>query len=291
MGGLAKKIPLTFWCMTIGTLALTGFPLDRRLSSPRTRSSRPPMRRARIVGAATYAFVLMVVAAGLTSFYSWRLVFMTFFGKPRWAAGTPTATRMHAHDDHAHDDHAHDDHGHGHHALDPHESPAAMMIPLLRAVGRRAVRRPRCSRTISSATRLHEFWRSSLFFGADNHILHEMHEIPEWVGMLPFLMMARRLPAVAPICIWSRAQTPVASRRSASSRSTSSCSTSGISTSFTTSCSCARPSGSAACSGRAATARSSTGSARTALPRACSTARAGSCGCRPATSIITPSRC
>ena len=34
-----------------------------------------------------------------------------------------------------------------------------------------------------------EFWRTSLFFGANNHILHEMHEIPEWVGIAPFLMM------------------------------------------------------------------------------------------------------
>ncbi len=49
----------------------------------------------------------MVVAAGLTSFYSWRLVFMTFFGKRGdWAASLGA-------DAHGHDDHAHDDHGHG----------------------------------------------------------------------------------------------------------------------------------------------------------------------------------
>ena len=47
MGGLRKKIPVTFWLMTIGTLALTGFPLHGRLSAPRTRSSRRPMRAAR----------------------------------------------------------------------------------------------------------------------------------------------------------------------------------------------------------------------------------------------------
>ncbi len=71
-----------------------------------------------------------VIAAALTSFYSWRLVFMTFFGKRGdWSATLPAAA--HGHDDHGHDDHGHDDHGHDDHGHHPaHESPRVMLIPL-----------------------------------------------------------------------------------------------------------------------------------------------------------------
>ena len=186
MGGLAKKIPLTFWCMTIGTLALTGFPLTAGYFS-----KDAIIEAAYAAGlhgsAATYAFVLVVLAAGMTSFYSWRLVFMTFFGAPRWEQAD-----AHGHDAHAaahgHDDHAHDDHGHGAHALDPHESPNTMMIPLyVLAAG--ALLAGLLFKNAFIGHESGEFWRSSLFFGPDNHILHEMHEIPGWVGLLPFLMM------------------------------------------------------------------------------------------------------
>ena len=81
MGGLRKHIPFTYWMMMIGTLALTGFPLDSPASSPRTRSSRPPSP-ATTRSPATPS-CCSVVAALLTSFYSWRLIFMTFHGEPR----------------------------------------------------------------------------------------------------------------------------------------------------------------------------------------------------------------
>src|SRR5260370_19040324 len=80
MGGLWRKIPFTFFVMCIGTLALTGFPLtagyfskDAIIDSAYVSSN--PM--------ACYGFLLTVIAAGLTSFYSWRLMFKTFFGEPR----------------------------------------------------------------------------------------------------------------------------------------------------------------------------------------------------------------
>jgi NADH-quinone oxidoreductase subunit L len=112
MGGLYKHIPATFWMMTIGTLALTGFPLTAGFFSKDAiieaayASQRP---------GAIYAFLLVVIAAGLTSFYSWRLVFMTFFGKERWNhdanhhdAHHGSAVAAHG----AHADHGHADHGH-----------------------------------------------------------------------------------------------------------------------------------------------------------------------------------
>ena len=74
-----------------------------------------------------YAFWLLVVAAGFTSFYSWRLMFLTFYGTNR---AHLSHGHGHGHDaqGHGHDAHGHDDHGHGHH--EPHESPKVMLIPL-----------------------------------------------------------------------------------------------------------------------------------------------------------------
>ena len=126
MAGLRKKIPLTFWAMMIGTLAITGvgIPLTHyRLC--RVPVERRGDRKRLLSAAATVSpSVLLVIAAGMTSFYSWRLMFMTFYGtRPRWVAmgRMPTATaRMATHRMH----HGHDDHGHGHH--EPHESPAVM---------------------------------------------------------------------------------------------------------------------------------------------------------------------
>uniref|UniRef100_UPI0025E66192 NADH-quinone oxidoreductase subunit L n=1 Tax=uncultured Rhodoblastus sp. TaxID=543037 RepID=UPI0025E66192 len=208
MGGLAKKIPRTFWCMTFGTLALTGFPLTAGFFS-----KDAIIEAAYAAGlhgqAATYAFVMVVLAAGMTSFYSWRLVFMTFFGKPRWEqAGGHDANHAVAiaHDDHAKgDDHAHDEHGH--HALDPHESPNTMMIPLyVLSVG--AIFAGLAFKGAFIGHDADEFWRGSLFVGPENHILHEMHEIPGWVGTLPFLMMLGGLGLAAYMYIFSP-ETPV----------------------------------------------------------------------------------
>src|SRR5437879_11209011 len=79
MGGLWRKIPFTFFVMSIGTLALTGFPFfagyfskDAIIES--AYASDNPM--------GFYGFLMTVIAAGLTAFYSWRLMFKTFFGEP-----------------------------------------------------------------------------------------------------------------------------------------------------------------------------------------------------------------
>src|SRR5215207_6857573 len=99
MGGLRDKLPVTYVCMLIGTLALTGFPLTAGYYSKdaiieAAYAAKSPM--------AIYAFILTVIAAGLTAFYSWRLIFKTFHGEP---------------------------HDHHHHEA-AHESPLAMLIPL-----------------------------------------------------------------------------------------------------------------------------------------------------------------
>jgi len=80
MGGLRKKIPVTYWTMLAATLAIAGIPgfagffsKDEILEAARNSS-----------GATVWLWVLGIVAAGLTSFYMFRLIFLTFFGKPRY---------------------------------------------------------------------------------------------------------------------------------------------------------------------------------------------------------------
>ncbi|MBN9437532.1 NADH-quinone oxidoreductase subunit L, partial [Bosea sp. (in: a-proteobacteria)] len=193
MGGLRKHIPLTAAAMTIGTLALTGFPYFAGYFSKDAIIESAYASVGHGGFASSYAFVLLVVAALMTSFYSWRLYFMTFEGKPRWAGHGHDG---HGHDDHAHavdgkhDDHAHghDDHGHGDHAHTPHESPLSMLIPLaLLSIGAIAAGFAFKSAFIGDA--YDAFWKGAIFTGKDNHILHAMHEVPKWVVWSPFFAM------------------------------------------------------------------------------------------------------
>jgi NADH-quinone oxidoreductase subunit L len=121
MGGLRHKIPVTYAMMLIGTLALTGVGIPgTSLGFAGFFSKDSIIEAAYGVGgnAGVFAFWALVIGAGMTSFYSWRLIFLTFHGKPRHDAPA-------AEDDHA----AHDDHGHS--AYDhAHESPNVMLVPL-----------------------------------------------------------------------------------------------------------------------------------------------------------------
>lgn len=195
MGGLRKDIPFTFAMMTIGTLALTGFPYTAGYFS---KDGIIEAAFAAHGNAALFAFASTVIAAGLTSFYSWRLVFMTFFGKRKEAHGEGHASgHDHAHGEehaHEHDDHAHDAHGHGHHA--PHESPLVMLIPLaLLSIG--ALAAGLVFEGFFAGHAYEEFWKGALFTGHDNHILHAMHEIPHWVSYVATVMMVLGFVAAA----------------------------------------------------------------------------------------------
>ncbi|MGD0632815.1 MAG: NADH-quinone oxidoreductase subunit L [Beijerinckiaceae bacterium] len=185
MGGLRTKIPLTFWTMTIGTLALVGFPLTAGYFS---KDAIIEAAFASHRTGALYAYLLTTAAVGLTSFYSFRLTFLTFFGKPRWQSAHEDG---HGHDDHGHDDHAHADHGHGdhHHALDPHESPNTMLIPLyVLSVGALLAGLVFASHFIGESQA--EFWKGAIYYGPDNHILHDMEEVPFGVKWLPMFLLA-----------------------------------------------------------------------------------------------------
>ncbi len=102
-GGLRKKVPLTFWAMMIGTLAITGVGIPLTSIGFAGFLSKDAIIESTYGAGNAYAFWMLVIAAAFTSFYSWRLMFMTFWGEPRG------------------DHHAHE------HA---HESPLVMTIPL-----------------------------------------------------------------------------------------------------------------------------------------------------------------
>ena len=179
MGGLRKEIPFTFWMMTIGTLALTGFPFTAGYYSKDAIIEAAYAAGAHS-SAAVYAFLATTLAAGLTSFYSWRLVFMTFYGERG-------ANAVHA-DAHGHDDHAHDDHGHGHGDHTPHESPLVMLVPLaVLAVGALFAGLAFSQNFIGH--HFEEFWKGTIGQGPDNHIMHDMHDVALGVGLAPSFMM------------------------------------------------------------------------------------------------------
>ena len=142
MGGLRKKIPITYWMMIIGTLALTGvgIPGSDFLGFAGFFSKDSIIETAYAVGgnAGTFAFWSLVIAALFTSFYSWRLIHLTFHGTPRDAQHAH-GHHVDAHDGDSHDEpiaddhaaHAHDDHGHHGSAYDnAHEAPNVMLVPL-----------------------------------------------------------------------------------------------------------------------------------------------------------------
>jgi NADH-quinone oxidoreductase subunit L len=181
-GGLRKHIPVTFALMTIGTLALTGFFFTAGYYS------KDAILEAAFASGTThgqFAFFVGALVALLTSFYSWRLVFLTFYGAPRWAASEHIQHALH--DAHGHGDHAHDDHHHapatGDGGYHPHESPLSMLIPLF-VLGAGA---------LGAGWIWHEqfvgaedgagFWRGSLVFR--EHLMHAMHEVPAWVVWTP----------------------------------------------------------------------------------------------------------
>jgi NADH-quinone oxidoreductase subunit L len=116
-------------------------------------------------------------------------VFLTFFGKPRWAASEHIQHALH--DAHAHDDHAHDDHHHapatGDGGYHPHESPWVMLIPLvILSLGAVFAGFVFHDQFIGPEGGL-EFWKGALAF--DSHLMHAAHEVPVWVKFAPFAVM------------------------------------------------------------------------------------------------------
>ncbi|MPT47808.1 MAG: NADH-quinone oxidoreductase subunit L [Sphingobium sp.] len=196
-GALRKEIPITFWAMTAGTLAITGVGVLGVFGFAGFYSKDAILEAAFAAGGAgTAAFYVGIFAALLTSFYSWRLVFLTFFGEARWAGSEHIQHAVHdahghGHDEHhddAHAAHAHDNHAHhgpvtGTAGYKPHESPWVMLLPLVVLSFGAVFAGYIFHHAFVDAEGGAHFWNGSLYF--DEHLMHEMHEVPLWVKLAP----------------------------------------------------------------------------------------------------------
>jgi len=214
-GGLRKKIPMTFAAMMVGTLAITGVGIPLTHIGFAGFLSKDAVIESAFVGS-HFAFWMLVIAALMTSFYSWRLMFMTFYGKPRG------------------DHHTHD------HA---HEPPKTMLIPLgvlalgavfsgmvwynsffgdvnkihswfgmeaaqhegaaeghaatteVAATEATTTEAPAAEAAPTEATEPHAAMvpgtapKGAIFFGPDNTTIHDAHDVPKWVKVSPFVAM------------------------------------------------------------------------------------------------------
>ena len=128
------------------------------------------------LGAAPFAFWAGVIAALLTSFYSWRLMFLTFWGTPRWIESKHIQHCVHKTPEEA----GADTTG-GYH---PHESPYVMLIPLiLLSVGAVGAGQFFAPDFLDSA----DFWGGSIYY--NENLIHAMHEVPYWVKYSAFVVM------------------------------------------------------------------------------------------------------
>jgi len=191
-GGLRKEIPFTFWVMLIGTLAITGVGiLGVGFAGYHSKDAILESAWASGTVHGTIAFWAGAIAALLTSFYSWRLMFLTFWGKPRWGASEHIQHAVHGdanHPDEEHGDSSQDDTmpAAGTGGYHPHESPWTMLVPIgLLALGAVAAGFLFSHNFLESA----EFWQGSVAF--DEHLAHAMHEVPIWVKYTAtFVMLA-----------------------------------------------------------------------------------------------------
>ena len=207
-GGLRKKIPYTFWAMMIGTLAITGVGIPLTYYGFAGFLSKDAVIESAWAGTGGgYAFWMLLIAAMFTSFYSWRLMFLTFYGEPRG------------------DKHTHD------HA---HESPMVMLIPLgILALGAVFSGMIWYKSFFGSDADVNKFFgiqshysetvkdghsddehgsddhgddhaakddhggehtghvapTGAIFMAPNNHVLHDAHYAPKWVKVSPFVAM------------------------------------------------------------------------------------------------------
>ena len=208
-GGLRHKIPKTFWMMMIGTFAITGVGIPLLyvgfpIGFAGFVSKDAIIESAYAGTAGGYAFWMLVVAALMTSFYSWRLMFLTFYGTPRGDA------------------HTHD------HA---HESPNTMLFPLyVLALGAVFSGMVWYGSFFGSNDKVGKFFgvpyaaedhhgddhaddhgddhtkdegghgkahynlvgapgEGAIHNSPDNHVLNDAHEVPVWVKLAPFFAM------------------------------------------------------------------------------------------------------
>jgi len=154
MGGIWKKIPITYAVMWIGSLALAGVPFFAGYFS---KDFVLEAAFAAHGWTGRFAWVCGMLAAFLTAFYSWRLIILTFHGAPRA----------------------------DHHTMEHvHESPWVMLVPLLvLAAGAIGIGALFADNFIGH--HWEAFWNGAIVNAPHNHIMHDAHEVPSWVPLAP----------------------------------------------------------------------------------------------------------
>ena len=210
-GGLRKKIPYTFWAMMIGTLAITGVGIPLTHFGFAGFLSKDAVIESAWAGTnAGFPFWILVVAALLTSFYSWRLMLMTFFGEPK----EDSQAYLHA-----------------------KESPMVMLIPLgILGMGAILSGMIWYSSFFGKDYQVANFFgmeseyyqkssdgsddnankinivgieekippAGAIFMGPENHVLHDAHYAPIWVKISPFLAMLAGLFMALWFYVWDK---------------------------------------------------------------------------------------
>jgi NADH-quinone oxidoreductase subunit L len=211
-GGLRTKFPVTFWIMLIGTLAITGVGIPLTSIGFAGFLSKDAIIESAWAGTnGGAAFWALVIAALFTSFYSWRLMFLTFWGKPRG-----------------------DKHTHEH----AHESPMVMLVPLgvlalgavfsgmvwygsffgdhdkvnaffgipthaeadaghaaegdaaaTAAADGESAAAPAEGAHMMADSHAGTAPQGAIFMGPDNHVIDDAHHAPVWVKVSPFVAM------------------------------------------------------------------------------------------------------
>jgi len=162
-GGLRHKMPYTFWAMLIGTLAITGVGIPLTHIGLAGFISKDAVIESAYAGGPAIVFWLLVAGAAMTSFYSWRLMFLTFWGEPR---GNP---KTHAH---------------------AHESPVSMLVPLgLLALGSVFAGMIWYEPFFGSIASVNDWFAGSVYMAEGNTVLDDAHYVPNWVKLSPFVAM------------------------------------------------------------------------------------------------------
>ena len=157
MGGIWKKVPVTYAMMWIGSLALAGFPFFAGYYS---KDMILEAAYASQSGVGSMAFWLGCLAAFLTAFYSWRLLIMAFHGAPR--ASAEVMSRV-------------------------HESPKVMTLPLLfLAIG--AVFAGWLGYELFVGHDMKQFWGASIFILPTHTAMEDAHHVPNWVKLFPIFL-------------------------------------------------------------------------------------------------------
>ncbi len=185
-GGLRKSIPVTFWAMMAGTLAITGVGIPGVIDGLPAIGFAGFHSKDSIIESAWAsgqfgASIVGIIVALLTSFYSWRLMYLTFYGAPRWAGSEHIQHTVHDAHGHDHRD-AHDAApaadavATGTAGYHPHESPWSMLVPLiLLSLGAVAAGFAFHGAFIEPGAG-ESFWRGSIAFR--EHLMHAAHEVP-----------------------------------------------------------------------------------------------------------------